>query len=557
MADKKEIINLLEEIADLLEFKGENKFKVSAFRNCANIIRRLDTPFEKIVKDKSLGSIKGIGKGLQNVIYEFFETGRSKVLEELKSEVPAGINELLKIRGLGPKKLNVLHNELGITSLGELEYACAENRLALLKGFGETSQQKIVSEIDKIRQYNKFLLIDKAEEIADGLLAKFNSFKSIKEVAISGEMRRGMEIISGIIFIVLITDKEKFIDEIKSSFGVKEENGKIIIEDDSKVSIIIFYSFTEDEFSRLLFITTGSEEFISHSNLAGKELLGKSEKELFENAALRFVIPEMREAQYWEQLNPALIKNSDLSIGNFKGLLHFHTTYSDGRNTLREMLVAAENTGFEFAAVCDHSKSAVYANGLTEERILKQKEEIKEISSSYKLHIFQGIESDILNDGSLDYSSEFLEQFDFIVASIHSRFNLEKDKMTARLIKAIENPFTDLLGHPSGRLLLSRDPYEFDAKKIIDACAANKVAIEINANPHRLDLDWRWIYYARDKGCLFSINPDAHSVDDISYIKYGILTGRKGGLQHNEVINCYELNDFKLFLKRKINRKLS
>ena len=556
MVDRKEIINLLDAIADLMAFKGENPFKVNAFRNGANVIRKLDTPLEQLIKDKSLDNIKGIGKSLQSVIYEYAETGNSKVYEELKKEAPEGIKDLLKVRGLGSKKIKILYTELGITNLGELEYACKENRLALLKGFGEATQNKIIAELEKIRQYSKFILISKAEEITDELLAKFSAFTSIQDVAVSGEMRRGMEIISGILLIVQTGDKRKFIEEIKAIFPITEDEDKIIIESVFPISVSIYLSLNEDEFTKLLFITTGSEDFLSNNQINKFELKGKSEKELFENIKLQFIIPEMREAQYWEHENSNLMQNSDLSTENIKGLLHFHTTYSDARNSLKEMLSAAGRMGFEYAVVCDHSKSAVYANGLSEERILIQKKEIMEISSSLNLYVFQGIESDILEDGSLDYSNDILKSFDFIVASIHSRFNMEQDKMTERLIRAIENPYTDLLGHPSGRLLLSRDPYKFDVKKVIDACAQNKVAIEINANPHRLDLDWRWIYYAREKGCLFSINPDAHSIEDISYIKYGILTGRKGGLKHDEVINCFDIDNFKTFLSRKIIRNL-
>lgn len=252
-----------------------------------------------------------------------------------------------------------------------------------------------------------------------------------------------------------------------------------------------------------------------------------------------------------------LKQNSDISINNFKGLLHFHTTYSDGKNTLIEMLREAEKEGFKFAAVCDHSKSASYANGLSEGRVLLQKQEIRTIMSELQLHLFHGIESDIIQDGSLDYRDDFLSNFDFVVASVHSGFHMEQDKMTNRIIKAVENLHTDLLGHPTGRLLLSRDSYKVNLKKIIDACAANKVAIEINANPHRLDLDWRMIYYAREKGCLFAINPDAHSTGDISFIKYGVMIGRKGGLQSTELINFFNVNEFKKFLNRKIKRNFN
>jgi DNA polymerase (family 10) len=239
-----------------------------------------------------------------------------------------------------------------------------------------------------------------------------------------------------------------------------------------------------------------------------------------------------------------------------QGFFHFHTTYSDGSNSLEEMIIGASNRGYNYFAVCDHSKSAVYANGLNEQRIIKQKEEIKLVSQKLGVRIFHGIESDILINGDLDYERDFLQNFDFIVASVHSVFSLGEEEMTNRLIRAVENPFTDVLGHPSGRLLLARDSYKINFKKVIDACASNRVAIEINANPFRLDLDWRNIFYAREKECLISINPDAHSVDDINYDKYGIMVARKAGLQVKEVINCFSLSEFIHYLNRKVTRGL-
>jgi DNA polymerase (family 10) len=263
----------------------------------------------------------------------------------------------------------------------------------------------------------------------------------------------------------------------------------------------------------------------------------------------------MREEEYFS-LKEKYRKNSDLELSKMQGLLHFHTTFSDGRDTLDSMIAKAKELGFNYATVCDHSKSAFYANGLNEERILEQKKILKKFSEENHFVVLQGIESDILSNGSLDYSNEFLKNIDFVVASVHSQFNLSESEMTKRIISAIENPYTDLLGHPTGRLLLSRDSYKVDIKKIIDACASNDVAIEINSNPRRLDLDWRWIYYARNKGCKFAINADAHSTEDIIYTKFGISIARKGGIQTNEVINCMTLNEFKNFLKRKAKRNL-
>jgi DNA polymerase (family 10) len=552
MPAKKEIIDLLENIADLLEYNGENPFKVNAFRNGANAIRQTGADIDAIIKDKSLNKIKGIGKGLQGVIYEFYDTGSSSAYEELKKSAPAGINELLKIRGLGPKKIKLLYEELGISNLGELEYACRENRLALLKGFGEATQKKIVSELEKLKVYSKFILLNTADNISEQILEKVSGFKSINKMVHTGELRRGMEIISGIDFVVYVPDKKNFLAELNKAFKFEDEGDRVIIKDEYPVPVSFFIVTEEVEYCKQLFLTTGSEEFIAGLKVGENIKCAGNEHEIFESIKFPFVIPEMREKEYFEQKNPGLKENSDLSIDHFKGLLHFHTTWSDARNSLKEMISEAQKEGFHYAAVCDHSKFAVYANGLNEERVLLQKQEIKEIASGYKLHIFQGVESDILPNGDLDYTPGFLHNFDFIVASVHSRFNMDEAEMTARIIKAVENPYTDLLGHPSGRLLLSRDPYKFDVKKVIDACAANSVAIEINASPQRLDLDWRWIYYAREKGCLFSINPDAHSIENISYIKYGVITARKGGMKNSEVINCFPLEDFKKFLNRKV-----
>ncbi len=265
---------------------------------------------------------------------------------------------------------------------------------------------------------------------------------------------------------------------------------------------------------------------------------------------MEFVPPEMREEQYFEIKNKKLKILSNLTFDNFKGFFHFHTTFSDGNDSLENMIIAANKLGFEYFIVCDHSKSAFYANGLKEENLIEQHNEINRISKKLNLPIFQGIESDILVNGDLDYSDEILKSLDFIVASVHSRFNLSEEEMTRRIIHAVENPYTKVLGHPTGRLLLSRPPYQLNLKKVIDACAENNVAIEINANPHRLDLDWRMIFYAREKGCLFSINPDAHSTEDIFLTKYGIMIARKAGLQVEEVINCFSIDKFKNYISK-------
>ena len=555
MPDKKSSVNLLNSIADIMEFKSENPFKIGAFRNGAIVISRLEGDFQNIIEEKKLNEIKGIGKGLQAVIYEYFEKGESELLNSLKKEIPEGIEELLKIRGLGAKKIKHLYDKLEITNIGELEQACKENRIRLLKGFGETTQKKILEEINKLKIYSKFVRLNVGNKLAEEILNKLRNLNSVQKVELSGELRRGAEVVSAIDFVANISDEAEFFVELKEVFSYKTDLNKILLDVEYAIPVTVHFVKTESEFASVLLTTTGSDYFLSQLNLVENNFEGETEEEIFESVNHEYVIPEMREKEYFEA-EVSFRENSNLTLKEFKGMLHFHTDYSDGRNTFSEMISAAKEFGYSFAVVCDHSKTAFYANGLTEERVIQQKEDAQKISEELNFPILQGIESDILQNGELDFSTDFLNNFNFIVASVHSRFNMLEAEMTRRIIKAIENEHTDVLGHPSGRLLLAREPYKFEIKKIIDACAANRVAIELNSNPQRLDIDWRMIYYAREKGCLFSINQDAHSIDELDLLRYGIKMGRKGGLQKEEVINCFEFDKFKKFLKRKITNRL-
>ena len=555
MPDKKSSVNLLNSIADIMEFKSENPFKIGAFRNGAIVISRLEGDFQNIIEEKKLNEIKGIGKGLQAVIYEYFEKGESELLNSLKKEIPEGIEELLKIRGLGAKKIKHLYDKLEITNIGELEQACKENRIRLLKGFGETTQKKILEEINKLKIYSKFVRLNVGNKLAEEILNKLRNLNSVQKVELSGELRRGAEVVSAIDFVANISDEAEFFVELKEVFSYKTDLNKILLDVEYAIPVTVHFVKTESEFASVLLTTTGSDYFLSQLNLVKNNFEGETEEEIFESVNQEYVIPEMREKEYFEA-EVSFRENSNLTLKEFKGMLHFHTDYSDGRNTFSEMISAAKEFGYSFAVVCDHSKTAFYANGLTEERVIQQKEDAQKISEELNFPILQGIESDILQNGELDFSTDFLNNFNFIVASVHSRFNMLEAEMTRRIIKAIENEHTDVLGHPSGRLLLAREPYKFEIEKIIDACAANRVAIELNSNPQRLDIDWRMIYYAREKGCLFSINQDAHSIDELDLLRYGIKMGRKGGLQKEEVINCFEFDKFKKFLKRKITNRL-
>jgi len=553
MPDKTQIIKLLKDLADMMEFVGENKFKINAYRFGANAIRGVESDINELISEKKIDQIKGIGKGLQSVIYEFADMGRSAQYDDLRKQVPLGITDLMKIKGLGPQKVKELYTELSISDISQLEDAVKHNKLVGLKGFTETLIKSIPDQINQIMKNKNFILFNKALESADSMISRIITLNSVLKIEITGELRRGMEVFSSLPLIALVKNEKAFLKELPAEFNITKKENSVIITGFCEIPVIINYFDNETAYIKGLLITTGSDGFIKKM-FGKKELSGKNETEIFKNAHVPFVIPEMREDEYLAVKDKKLKENSDLDLKEFKGLLHWHTTWSDGRDTLETMLNEAVRLNFQYIAVCDHSKSAAYANGLKEDRLLLQKELLCKIQGLYKIKLFQGIESDILADGSLDYPQEFLPNFDFIVASIHSRFNMDEKEMTVRIIKAVENPYTDLLGHPSGRLLLSREPYKLDTKRVIDACAANRVAIEINAHPKRLDLDWRWIYYAREKECLFSINADAHSTAEISYLKYGVMIGRKAGLRNDEVINCFDLKSFKQFLNRKVKR---
>jgi len=560
MSFKKEIIKLLGNYSDLMEFNGENKFKINAFRNASNLIRKLDADLEVMIEDGSIENVKGIGKGIRTFLYEFYKNGEVKDYKELLMNVPPGLLELLKIKGMGVKKIKVLHESLGIDSIDKLSKACVENKIAELNGFGAKTQEKIEAEIVRIKKAAGFMLINAAEQIAETVIINISELETVSQICTTGDLRRGVEIASRIEILAAFTSKEEFEKELANIYKYKE-----LSESNLKISFqlktnfdatIIIHACRTNEFAQILFETTGSKEFLNNFNKLNTGNEYESEEKIFEEFKFPYVIPEMREEIYF-QAPENLRQNSELRITNFHGFLHFHTTYSDGVNSLEEMVSAAIDYGYNYFTVCDHSKSAFYANGLSEERILLQKSEIKEVSRNLNVKIFHGIESDILKDGSLDYPDEFMSNFDFVVASVHSIFNLSENDMTNRIIKAIENNNTDVLGHPTGRLLLERDPYKINIEKVIDACVENDVAIEINSNTRRLDLYWKNIYYARERGCKFSINQDAHTIDGIDDLKYGIKVGRKGGLQPEEVINCYNLEKFKHFLKRKVNRELN
>lgn len=526
-----EIADSIKLTAQLMELHNENPFKIKSLSNAAFQIDKQPVVLETLPKEE-LEKLAGIGKSIAAKIYELNTTGQLAELNEIISKTPAGLLEVLRIKGLGPKKVSVLWNELGIESVGELQYACKENRLITLKGFGTKTQDAVLKSIEFIQAHKGKFLYAHAEVVANTIVEELR--KKYKKVELTGEIRRKAEVINSIDFVV---ESEEAVEIPSTDISIKIN----CIQTDSTS----FYS--------KLFETTATSEHIEKSgyqNLSSKTF--NSEEEIYKQLNLQYIEPELREGLNEVELAksnslPELIKLSDL-----KGVLHNHTTYSDGIHTLEEMATYCKQKGYEYLGICDHSQTAVYAGGLKPEAILKQHEEIDTLNQKLKpFKILKGIESDILNDGSLDYPEEILKTFDIVVASVHSALKMDEERATVRLLKAIENPYTTILGHLSGRLLLSRAAYPLNYKKIIDACAANNVVMELNANPHRLDIDWRWIQYCLEKNVMISINPDAHEKEGFHDMYYGVCVARKGMLTAGKCFNAMSLGEMENYLKGK------
>lgn len=559
--ENKQISRHLRFLSQLMELHEENSFKIKSIANAAFKVDKL--PFPVAGKSMAeLDKIDGIGKSIAEKILELQETGTLKETESLLANTPEGVVEMLHIKGIGPKKIVTIWHELHIDSVGELYYACNENRLIEAKGFGLKTQEQIRKTIEfNIASQGKFLYAQ-AEAIVYDVEQKLNaSFTGIK-LAVAGEFRRKLDVINELIIVVLWNNKEdlfsvlsqsdyfSFISADEQSWRGKTEHG---------LALKIVYCDAEN-FVKTLFIETGNQEHIDSiiSKISDPNFQPQSEEEIYQKAGLPFIEPELREGSFWIEKASAEKLPELINFKDLKGTLHNHSTWSDGVNTLEEMaLYCRDQLRIDYLGICDHSKSAFYANGLSIERVLQQFEEVDLLNKKLEnFHIFKGIESDILNDGSLDYPTEILEKFDFVVASVHSNLRMTEEKATERLLKAIENPYTTILGHPTGRLLLSRNGYPIDYKRIIDACAANGVVIEINANPLRLDLDWRWQQYALEKGVWLSINPDAHRTTGLWDMHYGVYVARKGGLSKEQCLNALPALEIANFFKSKRERFL-
>jgi len=555
--ENKPIARTLRLLSQLMELNGVNPFKIKSIANAAFKVDKLPFPIAgKTVEE--LEKIDGIGKSLAAKIAELLATGTMAELQEMLEQTPEGVVEMMHIKGIGPKKVAVIWKELGIENVGELYYACNENRLVEAKGFGLKTQDEIRKLIEFRMAGNGKFLYAQVEEEAKQLMDEIRGVFPDALKHFAGEFRRLNDIITELVIIVGSLDQHIAFTALAESQILNNVslNGTHISGELKNGLLVDIICVDKDEYYKELFLNTGTDEHVEAvlARISNTLEQPSSEEMIYQKANLSWIPPELREGNtFIDRANnnnlPTLITYRDL-----KGTLHNHSTWSDGVNTLEEMaLYCRDELKLQYLGMCDHSKSAFYAKGLSIERVLQQQEEIDHLNKKLNgFHIFKGIESDILNDGSLDYPDEILQRFDFIVASVHSNLKMQEDKATARLIKAIENPYTTILGHPTGRLLLSRKGYDIDYKKVIDACAANNVVIEINANPVRLDLDWRWHQYALEKGVMLSINPDAHRNSGFLDMEYGVNVARKGGLSKEMCLNALSLEEItKVFEAKK------
>ena len=582
---KNEIAEVLEEIATLLELKGENPFKIRAYGSGARILESMEqVDVDRLLEDDDLDSVKGIGVALAQKIGELHATGKLEFLIKLRASIAPGLVEMLEVPGLGAKKIKAIHGKLGVNSIEGLAKACADGKVAELAGFGAKSQDKIAEGIRNREAYGKRHLWWLAQEVGRPIVEGLRKLPQVVRAESAGSSRRGMETVGDLDFIVASAEPELVmtwfceLPEVKEVTARGETKSSVRFESGLQADLRIV---PDEQFVFALHHFTGSKDHnvamrqralerglsMSEWGLVSVEGEGtakekaergegegvKDEAALFAKLDLEFIPPALREGrgeiEAAEQGElPRLIE-----LGDLRGAFHNHTDASDGKNTLAEMTAAAEALGWEYLGIADHSKSSFQANGLNEERLLKQVEAIRvqNESGKFRTHVFAGSEVDILTDGRLDFDDEVLAQLDYTVASVHNALGQDEATMTARLIRAVENPHVTMLGHPTGRILLRREPSKVDLAKVIDAAIANETIIELNASPWRLDLDWRLWRKAAERGLMCAINPDAHDTAGLGHVAAGVNVARKGWLEAKHVLDTRPLADVKQYFRIK------
>lgn len=566
--NKKDIVRHLEEIALYLEIKGENPFRISAYRRAAQNLERDERSLEQI---EDFQDIKGIGAGTKAIIVEFVETGESEFLQELKREIPETLLDLLNLPGLGGKRIATLYQELGIQDIPTLEEKCLKGEVEQLPGFGKKTVENILQAIETHGEGPERIPISHALLVVEKLENKLSQFTSIDRFSVAGSVRRLKETVGDIDFIIGTTNPKETREEL-----LHIEHEEIIASGETKVSIVIREEFpinvdfrlvSPEQFTTTLHHFTGSKnhnvrmrqiakqkgekinEYGVENEETGEVLTFDHEEQFFNHFNLTYIPPELRE-DFGEieafQEEVSLIEASDI-----RGDLHMHTSWSDGAQSIEEMVLQARKYGYEYIAITDHSKYLQVANGLTEERLLRQREEIEKLRERYPdIHIFSGVEMDILPDGSLDYADDFLKEMDFVIGAIHSSFNQTEDQIMKRLYNAMENPYVSLIAHPTGRLIGRRDGYAVNMIKLLEKAKETETALEINANPNRFDLSSEWAKEAEDLGVLLSINSDAHDYDSFKYVKLGVRVARRGWVKRDTVINTWPVDRLKKYFNR-------
>ena len=557
--DNYEIAKNFSLLGKLMDIHGENSFKAKSYSVAAFNIEKLTEELSKVPHQK-IFSFHGIGEAIGKKIIELLETGSIKNLEALKEKTPEGILEMMRIKGIGPKKINIIWKEMGIENVGELLYACHENRLSLYKGFGEKTQNNVAASIQFYQDQQGNYLYAQLEKVSAEIFTFLEKAFGMGKVLLTGAFLRQEEIIKELEYAVAASF-EKITEEFSASddLQIQEVSPASTTYKLSGGIKIRLYPASSKDLIETGFRYSGSEEFYNAMLTAFPAISKpgvKDDSAIFEKIKLQYIPPPLRESagiiqKARDHAIPELIQPEDI-----KGIIHCHSNWSDGIHTIEQLADACIEAGLEYLVLSDHSKAAFYAKGLTEEQIISQHEVVDDLnkkyspgkSSSNTFKIFKSIESDILNDGSLDYSNDVLSSFDLVIASVHSNLKMNEEKAMKRLMAVIENPYTVILGHMTGRLLLSRNGFPVDYKKIIDACASNHVVIEVNAHPRRLDMKWQWIPYALEKGVLISIDPDAHSIEEFKNTRYGVLTAQKGMLTKEKNLSSFSLAQFEKFL---------
>ncbi len=572
MSDKEKLAGQFADIAQWLELKGDNPFKIRAYEAAARIFEQLDSDPALLAHTGQLEEIPGVGKAIAAKALEFIETGRMVYHDELKASIPPVLFEMVKIPGLGAKKALALHEKLGVQSIGELEYACRENRLLELPGFGAKTQAKILSGIESLRRFQGRYLISDALPAARDIVTRLGRISGVKTVATAGSIRRQKETVGDIDIVVGAAESTPVMQAVTELSGVVS----VIAQGPTKTSITLQNGLNVDvrlvsveEYPCALHHFTGSREHnIILRGMAkdlglkineygverrdGSRVAIADEAGLYHLLGMDYIEPELREGG--DEIQAALEKRLPVLVREAQicGAFHIHTTWSDGRATIAQMAAAAQKFGWTYLGITDHSRTAFYAGGLKNEAVLEQRREIDAYNAQHpEFHVFAGIESDILPDGSLDYPDEVLSGFDFVIGSVHSSFGMGAASMTQRIVKAMGNPYMTMLGHPTGRLLLARDGYEVDLNEIIRKAGETETIIEINASPYRLDLDWRWIRQTKEAGVLLAVNPDAHSTEELAVMTYGIGIARKGWLEKDDILNTRDMAGIAGLLSRK------